>query len=512
MHDSSCSKEAPFWAEFASSDTGSRPGPLDDTPWQSKDLSEQNMLCYSNASAEYAMSPYGAGIDLTSFLMRTYDASMEANIILTDTDFMMGSCHSESQNAWSYGDQDSSQSNTGTTSSDSSSQIEASKSQIGPALLDTADDTDLHFSNHASSSYHIKRSSNETRSRRCAIWRRRSRRREEDGNRIQRSDSNKTSPITEVNTSATRYESGLGLYNPFLSVPDGAEYFASEMAAQQQVFADPFDPSTVDTLMAKIAERLDQNKRSLHPLTSNIETNWNDDISAAAHAYDPSHHPRFAKSCASMPDLELQSIQLRTKPAATTPSQPSTPPQHRRHSAASEDVNGGSAAGISVVKLHQLDETKEEKPKKRGALRVKRPDGKDVLRQEKQVSLSDRKKCDGNNMNLKLSRVGGDDRERDPIQRVIKAKGSDGVDRGFSPHGTASSNEDVRYKCPHPTCDKLYSTSGHARRHSRIHTSTCLFQCPIEDCLATFTRRDNCTQHQKSVHAVGRSNVILPGG
>jgi hypothetical protein len=60
--------------------------------------------------------------------------------------------------------------------------------------------------------------------------------------------------------------------------------------------------------------------------------------------------------------------------------------------------------------------------------------------------------------------------------------------------------EELRYTCPFPSCDKDFSTSGHARRHSRIHTNQRPFICPHKECNSTFTRRDNCTQHQRSNH------------
>lgn len=63
-----------------------------------------------------------------------------------------------------------------------------------------------------------------------------------------------------------------------------------------------------------------------------------------------------------------------------------------------------------------------------------------------------------------------------------------------------SESKETRHLCPYPGCDKHFSTSGHARRHSRIHAALRPFECPHVDCDATFTRRDNCSQHQKSRH------------
>jgi len=58
----------------------------------------------------------------------------------------------------------------------------------------------------------------------------------------------------------------------------------------------------------------------------------------------------------------------------------------------------------------------------------------------------------------------------------------------------------LRHVCPHTGCEKHFSTSGHARRHSRIHDPLRPFRCPHKGCYSTFTRRDNCTQHQKARH------------
>lgn len=85
---------------------------------------------------------------------------------------------------------------------------------------------------------------------------------------------------------------------------------------------------------------------------------------------------------------------------------------------------------------------------------------------------------------------------------VSKSRTIDGTCRAAD---LGSESKETRHLCPHPGCDKHFSTSGHARRHSRIHAALRPFQCPHLDCDATFTRRDNCSQHQKSRH---RSQLI----
>jgi len=66
-----------------------------------------------------------------------------------------------------------------------------------------------------------------------------------------------------------------------------------------------------------------------------------------------------------------------------------------------------------------------------------------------------------------------------------------------------------RYLCPVSTCDRNFSTSGHAQRHSRIHSGIRPFKCPHKDCHTTFTRSDNCLQHQRSLHKGLTKPVIL---
>ncbi|KAK3311330.1 uncharacterized protein B0T15DRAFT_71336 [Chaetomium strumarium] len=44
-------------------------------------------------------------------------------------------------------------------------------------------------------------------------------------------------------------------------------------------------------------------------------------------------------------------------------------------------------------------------------------------------------------------------------------------------------------------CDKTFTTSGHASRHSKIHTSEKSIPCSFQGCLKKFTRTDNMKQH-----------------
>ncbi|KAH3670122.1 uncharacterized protein OGAPODRAFT_15746 [Ogataea polymorpha] len=53
-----------------------------------------------------------------------------------------------------------------------------------------------------------------------------------------------------------------------------------------------------------------------------------------------------------------------------------------------------------------------------------------------------------------------------------------------------------RYKCK--ICSKMFTTSGHLARHTRIHTGVKNHICPYEGCGARFSRQDNCMQHYKT--------------
>jgi hypothetical protein len=44
-------------------------------------------------------------------------------------------------------------------------------------------------------------------------------------------------------------------------------------------------------------------------------------------------------------------------------------------------------------------------------------------------------------------------------------------------------------------CDKTFTTSGHASRHSKIHTAEKAVQCTFKGCQKKFTRNDNMKQH-----------------
>lgn len=86
------------------------------------------------------------------------------------------------------------------------------------------------------------------------------------------------------------------------------------------------------------------------------------------------------------------------------------------------------------------------------------------------------------------------------IQKVMLSSGP-GSRSSTSQSSSGESSSQVRHLCPHPECDKHFSTSGHARRHSRIHGNNRPFTCPQPGCLATFTRNDNLQQHRRNRHS-----------
>lgn len=60
-----------------------------------------------------------------------------------------------------------------------------------------------------------------------------------------------------------------------------------------------------------------------------------------------------------------------------------------------------------------------------------------------------------------------------------------------------------RYREAHG-CDKTFTTSGHASRHSKIHTAEKAVPCTHPGCTKKFTRADNMKQHLET-HSKGKS-------
>jgi uncharacterized Zn-finger protein len=62
----------------------------------------------------------------------------------------------------------------------------------------------------------------------------------------------------------------------------------------------------------------------------------------------------------------------------------------------------------------------------------------------------------------------------------------------------SGSNSGKRYPCRFKDshgCDKSFTTSGHASRHSKIHTAEKAVHCSFKGCQKKFTRADNMKQH-----------------
>lgn len=72
-------------------------------------------------------------------------------------------------------------------------------------------------------------------------------------------------------------------------------------------------------------------------------------------------------------------------------------------------------------------------------------------------------------------------------------------DEGSSPSGAAPADRPgKRYPCRYRDshgCEKTFTTSGHASRHSKIHTAEKAVQCTFSGCSKKFTRADNMKQH-----------------
>lgn len=66
-------------------------------------------------------------------------------------------------------------------------------------------------------------------------------------------------------------------------------------------------------------------------------------------------------------------------------------------------------------------------------------------------------------------------------------------------------------------CDKTFTTSGHASRHSKIHTAEKAVHCSFDGCMKKFTRADNMKQHlethykerSRALHAAPHSSPLL---
>jgi uncharacterized Zn-finger protein len=87
-------------------------------------------------------------------------------------------------------------------------------------------------------------------------------------------------------------------------------------------------------------------------------------------------------------------------------------------------------------------------------------------------------------------------------------------DAATSPSSTTPSSErpGKRYPCRYRDshgCEKTFTTSGHASRHSKIHTAEKAVPCTHPGCSKKFTRADNMKQHLET-HYKDKSRSTRP--
>jgi len=86
-------------------------------------------------------------------------------------------------------------------------------------------------------------------------------------------------------------------------------------------------------------------------------------------------------------------------------------------------------------------------------------------------------------------------------------------------HGSPSDRGTKRYPCRYRDshgCEKTFTTSGHASRHSKIHTAEKGVSCTFPGCQKKFTRADNMKQHlethNKNNKDRSRTSLTRPAG
>ncbi|KAJ1326787.1 zinc-finger protein CreA/MIG [Microdochium nivale] len=80
----------------------------------------------------------------------------------------------------------------------------------------------------------------------------------------------------------------------------------------------------------------------------------------------------------------------------------------------------------------------------------------------------------------------------------VESSRSNSYDDEASQTGPAPERAGKRYPCRYRDshgCEKTFTTSGHASRHSKIHTAEKAVQCTFTGCNKKFTRADNMKQH-----------------
>ncbi|KXJ89209.1 hypothetical protein Micbo1qcDRAFT_14901 [Microdochium bolleyi] len=80
----------------------------------------------------------------------------------------------------------------------------------------------------------------------------------------------------------------------------------------------------------------------------------------------------------------------------------------------------------------------------------------------------------------------------------VESSRSNSYDDDASHAAPAPERAGKRYPCRYRDshgCEKTFTTSGHASRHSKIHTAEKAVQCTFAGCNKKFTRADNMKQH-----------------
>ncbi|KAH7026339.1 uncharacterized protein B0I36DRAFT_273185 [Microdochium trichocladiopsis] len=80
----------------------------------------------------------------------------------------------------------------------------------------------------------------------------------------------------------------------------------------------------------------------------------------------------------------------------------------------------------------------------------------------------------------------------------VESSRSNSYDEEATHTGPAPERAGKRYPCRYRDshgCEKTFTTSGHASRHSKIHTAEKAVQCTFAGCNKKFTRADNMKQH-----------------
>jgi len=94
---------------------------------------------------------------------------------------------------------------------------------------------------------------------------------------------------------------------------------------------------------------------------------------------------------------------------------------------------------------------------------------------------------------------------RKHLDRRTSSYDEDHVSGGSPERSGSGKRYPCRFKDSHG-CDKTFTTSGHASRHSKIHTAEKAVHCTFPSCQKKFTRADNMKQHLET-HYKDRSRT-----